>query len=67
MPPIRMGFEPHQSLNMGLKCNCSQEMGSILNRIINFSRYIFLALDFLGLSCEDWFVVTFSSINVSVQ
>ena len=37
-------------------------MGSFLNRNINFSRDLFLSLDFLDHSWENWFVVTLSPI-----
>ena len=59
-----MGFEPQKSLNMGPQnITVPLAMGSFLDCSKNFSRHLFLSLDFLDLSCENWFVVTLSSIN----
>ena len=69
------GYVPHIGwvLNLKIPKYGSQnvyaplEMDSSLHRNKNFSRYLFSSLDFLDLSCENWFVVTLSSINIPLQ
>ena len=69
MPPIRIGFEPQNFLNHGSQIvTVPLEMGSFLNQNKNFLMgYLSLLLDFLGLSCDDWFVVTLPYTIIPLQ
>ena len=68
MPSIRMGFEPQKTLKYGSQnVTVPLEMTGFLNRRKKFWRYLFQSLDFLGLRCENCFMVTLFSIWKPLQ
>ena len=52
---------------MSQNVTVSLEMDSFLKRSWYFFRYLFSSLDFPGFSCEYWFLVTLSPINIPLK